>query len=244
MSNEEHKDPDTNTDDNLGDLELSKPSFPETLPVAEADSPGEEPQAGEPPPAAPAGPSTFPQHYTLLFGSILVMVSGLAVWERAHVFGVEVSGLQMISGTFLFAFGLYTALVGMLNILHGRLRGMMASFITGAAGLFLGIKAAFRTYAQGLHLEHGEIAAFLKTQAIPDRDPFASDPTSFPNAALEKLQTQQEVIYYWLGQWGPGIWLSILGGSLIVWVFLKAFLPSKKAKPAPAPSRARGRGRR
>jgi len=244
MSNDEHKDPDTNTDDNLADLELSKPSFPETVPVAEPAGTAEETRADEPAPPLAPGPRTFPQHYTLLFGSILVMVSGLAVWERAHVFGAEVTGLQMISGTFLFAFGLYTALVGMLNIMHGRLRGMMAAFIGGAAALYFGIKKAIATFGADRCLGLNEINEYIAGKQIPNRAPFDANPELFPTAVLESFTDKKEVYSYYLGQFAPGIWISILGGMLIVWVFLKAFMPSKKAEPAPAPSRGRGRGRR
>jgi len=43
----------------------------------------------------------------------------------------------------------------------------------------------------------------------------------------------------WLGQFGPGALLTFLGGLIIVSVFLKAFLPAKRADAMPAARRRR-----
>lgn len=237
--NEEHKDPDTNTDDNVsGDLEISEPSYPEAVPVADA---ADTPQAEQPAPPAPAGPRAFPQHYTLLLGSVMCMVASLVIWERAHVFGQDVRGIDMISGSFLFAMALYGVIVAILNIQHGRLRGMMSSFITGAAALYIGIKKALATFGQDMFLTKSEISAYVTKKVIPERAPFDAAPDLFPKGTLDQFTDHKEVWGYFLGQYAPGVWWSILGGLLIVFVFLKAFMPSKKAEPAPPPTRGRRR---
>ena len=71
---EESRDPDTSTEDQIGDLEIAAPE--ESVPVAGAAPP-------DAPPAGPPGPRTFPQHYTLLLGSIFIFVGAISVWERA-----------------------------------------------------------------------------------------------------------------------------------------------------------------
>ena len=111
MTDETH-DPDTSTEDQIGDLEINSGG---DIPVAEAAAP-------DAPPAA-AGPRTFPQHYTLLMGGVFVFAASQADWERAHVFGQTTNGTGMAHGTFLMALSIYVVLVAILNILHGRLKG-------------------------------------------------------------------------------------------------------------------------
>jgi len=207
---EETTDPDTSTEDQIGDLELGPPEVTnEDVPVAGAAIP-------DLPRAAPQGPRSFPQHYTLLLGSVFVLAASLTVWERGHVFGKTVSGPEMLSGTFLMAMAIYGVIVAILNIAQGRLRGMMSAFVTGAAALYLAILKYSATISQAHFLSRGEIKK------------------------LDGIETQQDVWKHWIGQFGPGVWLSFIGGAIIVLVFLKAFFPSKKAaEPAPPPRRRR-----
>jgi predicted small integral membrane protein len=246
MNDEEHKepdtsDPDTNTDDEIGDLQISESEeVQEAIPVAEEPPPPPE----QPAPALPPGPRTFPQHYTLLFASVMVAVAAMAVWERAHVFGKDIVGHPSgIAGTFLLTMGAYGVIIGMLNILQGRLRGMMAAFVTGVAALYFGIKAFVRTLNHDGCLGLNEIKNFVNDPAaIPQR--FADDASLvFPKDALSSFEDHKEIYSYWVGQFGPGVWWSIVGGALIVLVFLKAFMPAKKAEPAPAPRSRSGRRR-
>lgn len=224
---EETTDPDTSTEDQIGELEIAeqKESVSEAEPA---------------PPEAPPGPRTFPQHYTLLLGFVFVLVGAISVWEREHVFGRDISGTDMISATFLLAMAIYGILVAVLNILHGRLRGMLAAFVTGVAALYFGIKAAFATFYQPLHLALDEINTYMKGNTLPDRPPFDKHPELFPTEVFDAMSDKKEIWSYWLGQWGPGIWWTTLGGAMIAFLFLKAFFPGKKAAE-PAPPRRRRR---
>ncbi|MHC4223326.1 MAG: hypothetical protein ACYSUN_04995 [Planctomycetota bacterium] len=231
---EEPQNPDTNTDDEIDKLEVPEPVGQPAIPVAE--------EAAAPPPPAPAPrPRVFPQHYTLLYGAVVTGIASLAVWERAHVFGVDISGPQMLSGMFLLAMATYCTIVGILNVLQGRLRGMLASFVTGVAALYFGIKAYFRTIEQDSFLSREDISRFLSDNVIPQQ--FRENMDAFPKAALDAIETWQDKYIYWIGQFGPGVWLSLLGGLLIVLVFLKALVGGgKKKEEAPAqPARRRGR---
>ena len=226
---EETTDPDTSTEDQIGDLEIAAPE--ESVPVAEP----------APPEAQPPGPRTFPQHYTLLLGFVFLLVGSISIWEREHIFGKDISGTTMISGTFLLAMAIYGILVSVLNIVHGRLRGMLAAFVTGVGALYLGIKAAFATFNQPLHLALGEINRYMDGKTLPDRAPFDKNPELFPAEVFDTMSDQKEVWGYWLGQWGPGVWWTTLGGAMIAFIFLKAFFPSKKAAEAAPPPRRRRR---
>lgn len=229
---EDHTDHDTSTDDEVGDLELGEP---EAIPVAEAP-----PLSAPSGPTPPVGTRTFPQHYSLLFGAVMVLVASLSVWEREHVLGRQVSGPEMITGTFLLVMSLYVCIVGVLNIVQGRLRGMMAAFVTGASSLYFGIVAFSRTLNADACLGKNEISKFVNDHVIPQR--FLDNPDlTFPSAVLSRFDDKKQIYTYWIGQFGPGVWFAMLGGALIVLVFLKAFFPSKKAAPAPAPRSPRRR---
>jgi hypothetical protein len=232
---EEPQTPDTSTDDEIDKLDIGEPVVQPAIPVAEE-------AAAPPAPLPPAGPRVFPQHYTLLYSAVVVGVAALSVWERPHIFGVEVRGPDMISGVFLLAMAVYTAIVGMLNILQGRLRGMLAAFVTGVASLYFGIKAYFRTIDQDAFLSRGELSDYIGKNIYPER--FLENMEAFPKAALHSIETWQGKWTYWAGQFGPGVWFSLLGGVLIVLIFLKAILGGggkKKQEPAPQPARRRGR---
>lgn len=238
--------PDTNTDDEIGGLDIPNPEVQEAIPVAETapvDSPaGSAPSAGSsaaalegdtPSSPAPTGPRVFPQHYSLLFGSVVVLVGAMSVWERAHVFGVDVSGSQMISGTLLIAMALYCVIVGVINIITGRLRGMFAAFLTGVFALYLSIKGYMRTLgAEAVVNEDGEtlVRGFLSREEIktlPGEHSFQTDLTT------------------WISQFGPGVWITLIGGILITLVFLKAIVGGgKKGDVAPAAASSRSGGPR
>jgi hypothetical protein len=182
----------------------------------------------------------FPQHYTILFGAVMVFVGAISVWERERIFGGVVIGSDTITGSFLLAMAIYTALVGVLNIVEGRLKGMLGAFVTGVTALWFGLRALVRTLNRPEFLSFSEIGDYTEKQAIPER--FAEG--GFPADALAEVTTRQEQFYSWLGQIAPGVWWTVLGGILIVLVFLKAlFGGGKKKAPAPAPS-PRRRGRR
>ena len=173
-------------------------------------------------------------------GPVRVWFFPSAGYVRSYIFGKTISGTDMISGTFLLAMSIYGILVALLNITQGRLRGMMAAFVVGVASLYLGIKAAFATFNQPLHLALSEINGYMDGKVIPTREPFDQNPALFPTAVFDTMTDKKEIWAYWLGQWGPGIWWTALGGILICLLFLKAFLPSKKAaEPAPPPRRRR-----
>ena len=206
MTDETH-DPDTGTDEDIGDLEIAGPADVTTEAA---------PTGGEAPPPGPPGPRAFPQHFSILLGASFVFVASQTYWERPHVFGTATPGTWMHSGTFLMALSLYVGLVGIINILQGRLAGMLSAFVLGIASLYLGIKKYMQTIDQD---------AFLSRPDIKE---------------LDSIETWQDVWKHWFGQFGPGVFLSIVGGTLIVMVFVKALFPSKKAAaPAPSPRRRR-----
>jgi len=225
MSAEENEEgvgmnPDTNTDDEIGGLDIPNPEVQEAIPVAEsapAPAPADTTQPAPPPP--PAGPRVFPQHYSLLFGAVVVLVGALSAWERAGIFGVEITGIDMISGTLLIAMALYCVIVGVINIITGRLRGMFASFLTGVIALYLAIKAYMRTI---------------------DQDPFQ------PYSTLKELpgESWRSAINLWVGQFGPGVWITLIGGALLTGVFLKAIVPGGKKQDAAGVAPARSTGAR
>jgi hypothetical protein len=228
--------PDTNTDDEIGGLDIPNPEVREAIPVAEGAPVESSPPASEdeaPPPPAPTGPRVFPQHYSILFGSVVVLVGAMSVWERAHVFGVDVSGPQMISGTLLIAMALYCVIVGVINIITGRLRGMFAVFLTGVFALYLSIKGYMRTLdADAVVSEGGEtlVRGFLsrdQIKTLPGEHSFQLDLTT------------------WVSQFGPGVWITLIGGILITLVFLKAIVGGgKKGEAAPAAASNRSGGAR
>ena len=189
-------------------------------PAVSADSvaEGKEDAPQPPPPESTTGPRTFPQQYTMLFGCVLVLIATLSVWEREHVFGKDIRGTDMISGCFLLAFALHSTIIQILGLVQARLK-LLATFMTGFLALYLGVPAFLRT---------GQQEAFKSLDELK-----------------ESAGTFQDAVAAWVGQYGPGVWLALFGGLILVWVFLKPFIiPSgKKKEPAPAPARG-GRRRR
>ena len=189
-------------------------------PAVSADSVSEgKEDAPPPPPQEPgAGPRTFPQQYTMLLGCVLVLVASLSVWEREHVFGKDISGTDMISGCFLLAFALHSTIIQILGLVQGRLK-LLATFMTGFLALYFGVPAYLRTSRQ---------EAFKSLDQLK-----------------ESADTFQDAAGAWVGQFGPGVWLALFGGLVLIWVFLKPFIiPSGKKKKEPATAPARGGRRR
>jgi hypothetical protein len=164
-------------------------------------------------PAAEAGPRVFPQHYALLFGHVACVLGFLGVWERAEHFGTEVRGTAMISASVVGLYAVYGTIVGVLNILHGRLRGMLSAFFTGFLATLFAFQALQRTWRHETYRSFGTVQ---------------EDVGSFFGAARA-----------WVGQFGPGALLTFAGGIIVLSVFVKAFLPRKQPASQPAPSRRR-----
>ncbi|MHC4937858.1 MAG: hypothetical protein ACYTHK_02680 [Planctomycetota bacterium] len=229
----------TDPEPNLESQENEGPTHIEVEPPAAAQEP--------PPPAAPVAgpppPRAFPQHYKLLFGAFCVLIGSMAVWEREHVFGMEIEGEVMISGTILTVLAGYSVIVGILNIMQGRLAGMLAAFMTGVMALYFGIPAMIGTFNHDRFIALNEITEFREQQAIPKR--FTDKGLEFPGEVFEKFTTQQDAWKYVIGQYAPGPIMTTFGGLLMIWVFLGAMFggKKKKAEPEPAPS-SRRRGRR
>jgi len=222
-------------------LEESQASESPTHVEVEPPSLGSEP----PPPAAPvaaaAPPRAFPQHYRLLFGSFCVLIGAMTVWEREHVFGATIEGEDMISGTLLTILAGYSVIVGALNIMHGRLAGMLAAFMTGVLALYFGIPGIWGTWRHEQFIALNEVNQYIEKKTIPER--FAENPDlEFPKEVFESFTSKQDTWKYVMGQFAPGPLWTTFGGALLLWVFLSAMFGGKKKKePEPAPSRRRGR---
>jgi hypothetical protein len=176
-------------------------------------------------PAAPqevrlSPPRAFPQHFSLLFASTMIVIGCATDWHREAVFGDDLEGLEMISGSFLMAFAAYSILIGFLNILQGRLRGMGSAFVTGFLAIFFSLKTIGRTMGAVKNDLGG-----AGWRAYGDI----------------KADTVQDQVNGYIGQIGPGALLALVGGLIIISVFIKAMLPNKAAQAAPAPSSRRRR---
>ncbi len=210
--------PDTGTDETNDDLS-TEPEIAPAIPVADSVSATRD---AEPEPAlAAAGPRVFSEHFWLLMGLGFVMAATASVWARPSIHGgIGLNGAQSIKITLLRGLAFYGLAVGIANIATGRLKAMGSTFVTGVLALWFGIKQMMQTWDQPACRGWSEMEKFLK------------DGTGY--------NTKIHVTEY-LGQWGPGPWMSVLGGMLIVLVFLKAILFAKKQESAPAPSRRRRR---
>jgi len=187
----------------------------------EFDDPAEEPASAEsapepdpeperaPEPAVEAAPRAYAQQYWLLLGCMAIAIGCLTVWERAHVTGKDVYGFQMIAGAFTLLFGAYGTVEAVLGILQRRLR-VVGAVAAGTFGLLYGLKAFGRI------LSHEGFRSY---------------------AALESdgATTHQAVIARWIGQIGPGVWLTLFGAVVIAAVFGRALLvPARNAARADA----------
>ncbi|MEE8106512.1 MAG: hypothetical protein V3T86_13330 [Planctomycetota bacterium] len=230
MINDDNMNPDTNDDANPetstdagDDLEI------DAAPMGDAGGFGEVPvaaaaDAGTGEPAAPqevrlAPPRSFPQHFSLLFASTMIVIGCATDWHRKEVFGDDLQGIEMISGAFLMAFAAYSIFIGFLNILQGRLRGMGSAFMTGFLAIFFSLKTIGRTMA---------------AEANPDGD--ALGWRAYKDI---KAGTVQDQFTGFIGQIGPGALLALVGGLIIIMVFIKAMLPKSAEAPAPSSRRRR-----
>jgi hypothetical protein len=230
---------DMNENDGPAHIEITPP---------DDSSAGRGGQMAAAPAAAPAAPRSFPQHYKLLFGAFCVLIGSMAVWQRAHVFGVDVEGEEMISGNLLTILSGYCVLIGMLNIMHGRLAGMLAAFLTALAALYFGLPGMYRTYTHDAFVTEGEIAEYISSvksgegERIPKR--FEDLGMSFPSETITNFKTKQDKWYYVMGQFAPGPIFTSIGGFLLLWVFAGAIFGGKKKSSSGAPPPAARRRRR
>ncbi len=212
MSDEEK--PSTDDLENLPepDTDTGGEKFPamEAIPVAEPESPG------APPPTAEAGgPRVFPQQYTMLFANTCILVGALTVWERHHVTGQpDLYGFVSIGGAFVMAASAYCVLVGIVGLISGRMR-LGSSLLSSFFALYFAILSMLRVYRLDGFLEYGDFKA-------PPHNLGA-----------------QGAINSVLSQFGPGHYLNLLGGAVILSMFIKAMFFSKKKAPEPAPRRRR-----
>jgi len=235
MTNDENLNPDTDSDTNLESNPETTTDAGDDLtidaaPMGDDSGFGEVPVAaaaetGPAEPAAPqevrlAPPRSFPQHFSLLFASTMIVIGCATDWHREAVFGDDLEGIEMISGAFLMAFASYSILIGLLNVMQGRLRGMGSAFLTGFLAIFFSLKAIGRT---------------LSAEANPD-----SGALGWRSYEDIDAGTVQEKFAGFIGQICPGALLALVGGLLIIGVFIKAMLPNKAAE-APAPSSRRRR---
>jgi len=177
-----------------------------------------EPTFTEPPapaaPPPPAGPRIYPQQYTLLFANTMIVVGCLTVWERAHVAGRDMYGFQMIGGAFVLAWAAYSMLASVVGLVRGGVN-MFGSLGTGFFAFYFAIRNLLHT----IGLENFKYYGDFKNLGI----------TEHVNA--------------FLGQFGPGVHLNLIGGGVILLLFFKAMFGGKKKEPEPARGGAR-RGRR
>jgi len=198
------KEPETSTDAGMQDLEVpAAQAIPSAAPAAPAAAP-----------SAPSGPRVFPQHFTLLLGTTAISLGCLGIWERAAICGADMRGVESISGSFVFLFGVYSFVVAVLNILQGRLRVGSAA-LAGFLALYVAIREIIRI--AGLEAFRG----------------FGDLEKNYP-----VIQERAEVF---LGQIGPGLYLTLFGGLMIIWIFLKALVSKGPAQPAAAASPRRAR---
>jgi len=206
------------TDDDLEklpdpDTDTTGEKFPvmEAIPVADAAAPA-------PPPASPpvaegaAQPRVFPQQYTMLFANVCILVGTLTVWERHNVTGQpDLYGFVSIGGAFVMAASAYSVLVGVVSLIRGGVR-LGSSLISSFFALYFGIKSILRVK----NLDGFQLFGDLQ------------DKLGFQNA-----------VNTFLAQLGPGIYLNLLGGLIIMLMFMKAMFFSKKKQPEVAPRRRR-----
>jgi hypothetical protein len=209
-------DPDTDTGDKFPAMEA--------IPVAEPTPP-------QPPPAsAPAGvegPRIFPQQYKMLFANTCILIGTLTVWERHHVTGQpDLYGFVSIGGAFVMACAAYCILVGVVGLIRGGMR-LGSSLLSSFFALYFAIKSMIRV------IRIDEVKAVVAGQeavVVPGFQLWGdiSDKYGF-----------QRGVEVFLAQFGPGIYLNLLGGAVILWRFVKAMFFSKKKAPEPAPRRRR-----
>jgi len=183
--------------------------IPKAIPVAEPSVSEPEPE-----PAAPmAGPPRVdPKYYTFFLASTLMLAGTLTVWERSSITGSpDLYGFQSIGGGFVFALSGYCVLTGIVSLIRGGLR-FGIPLLTGFLAAYFAIL---------------DIVAQTKLEGFKYLGNFTEE-----MGALEGFKG-------FLRQLGPGIYLCLFGGLLILWLFIKAlFFGSKKPEEA-APRRRR-----
>ncbi len=186
----------------------------EKFPAMEA-IPVAEPESPAPAaPPVPDPPRIFPQQYTMLFANTCILAGTLTVWERRVLLGAgaeDLYGFQSIGGAFVMAVSAYCVLVGLVGLLRGGMR-LASSLLSSFFALYFGIKSILTVTA----LEGFQLFGDLK------------DSLGF-----------QKAVNSFLGQLGPGVYLNLFGGAVILWMFIKAMFFSKKKAPEPAPRRRR-----
>jgi len=226
MSDEEK--PSTDDLENLPDPDTD--TGDEKLPAMEA-IPVAEPEAPAPPPAqAPAGvegPRIFPQQYKMLFANTCILVGTLTVWERHHVTGqADLYGFVSIGGAFVMAASAYCILVGIVGLMRGGMR-LGSSLLSSFFALYFAIKSMVRV------IRLDEVKAMVMDQEVIIVPGFKY----FGDCTHD--HGFQRGVEIFLAQFGPGIYLNLLGGAVIFWMFIKAMFFSKKKAPEPAPRRRR-----
>ena len=210
----------------MSDEEKPSTDDPENLPEPDTDTGGEkfpameaipvaEPEsAASPAPAAEGGPRVFPQQYTMLFANTCILVGALTVWERHGVTGQpDLYGFQSIGGSFVLAAAAYCMLVGIVGLIRGGMR-LGSSLLSSFFALYFAISSMLRlSRHEGFEL-YGDLQA------------------KFNDSTVNSVKA-------FLPQFGPGHYLSLLGGAVILWMFVKAMFFSKKKAPEPAARRRR-----
>ena len=213
MSDEEK--PSTDDLENLPDpdTDTGEGKFPamEAIPVAEPEGP--RPGAPGAPPASPEGPRVFPQQYTMLFANTCILVAALTVWERGFVTGKpDLYGFQSIGGSFVMAAAAYCVLVGIVGLIRGGMR-LGSSLLSSFFALYFAISSMLRVSRLDGFKTYGDLKDEL-------------------NSTVNAMKT-------FLPQFGPGQYMCLFGGAVIIWMFIKAMFFSKKKAPEPAPRRRR-----
>jgi len=204
---------DINPDTDTGDVDEGEAGVPPAIPVAEPSFAAAK-EAPAPPPPAPAGPPrVYPEQYRMLFANTAIFLGCLTVWERAHVMGVDVVGFETIGGAVVAACAGYSLLAGVVGLIRGGVN-FFGTLLTGFLALYFAIRNLLGQIGHENFKYLGDLQEELGFQG-----------------GLNAL----------LGQVGPGIYLNLIGGLVIFFLFFKAMFGGKKKEPAPAPRR---RGRR
>ena len=211
MSDEEK--PSTDDLENLPDpdTDTGEGKFPamEAIPVAEPPAP----EAPAAPAAAPEGPRIFPQQYTMLFANTCILVGALTVWERQHVTGrPDLYGFQSIGGSFVLVASAYCILVGLVGLIRGGMR-LGSSLLSSFFALYFAI------------------SSMLRLPRLEGFQPYGDLSDKYGGSTVGAVKA-------FLPQFGPGHYMCLFGGAVIIWMFIKAMFFSKKA-PEPAPRRRR-----
>lgn len=209
MSDEEK--PSTDDLENLPDpdTDTGEGKFPAMEAIPVAEPPAEAPAA----PAAPEGPRIFPQQYTMLFANTCILVGTLTVWERGIVTGkADLYGYQSIGGSFVLAASAYCILVGVVGLIRGGMR-LGSSLLSSFFALYFAI------------------SSMLRLPRLEGFQPYGDLEDKYGGSTVGAVKA-------FLPQWGPGHYMCLFGGAVIIWMFLKAFFPKKKAQEA-APRRRR-----